>query len=75
MSMVQDKVKYCPRCQQNMKYRGQRIWFCKNCKRSYRYTVEIIYDHDEKGKVKKNWMGKPKILSKGVKERSWKATR
>lgn len=58
-----------------MKYRGSRVFFCKTCKKSYHYIVDVEYEKDKDGKVVLGITGKPKIKNRKLKVRTWKSSR
>jgi len=72
---MKDKLRICPKCNNAMKYRGNRVWHCNPCHISYHYAVDIQYEKDENGEIKKNILGKPKIKKRGIKENKWRCSR
>jgi len=54
---VKDKNKVCPKCKQPMKYKGSKIFYCKNCKvsRQYGQTIEVKKGLWRKTKDVKKW--------------------
>ena len=73
--MTKQKVRFCPHCNQKMKFRGSKVWFCRTCKKSFHYYTDVDYEKNPDGTVKKSFLGKPKIKSKRQKMKTWTTSR
>jgi len=72
---MKDKIQYCPKCGNLLKFKGSRIFWCRVCKKSVYYERIPEYKKDKHEKVEHNLFGKPKIKGFKIRVKSWSTSR